>query len=806
MFKNYLKTAVRSFLRQKIYVFINMIGLAVGIASSLLIFLFVNHHLNYDTFHQKGDQIYRLILDGKIGGQELLSAYTATPIAPTMQQDYPEVEAYCRVNVWGRSVVRIDDRHFEEKIMGVDSTFFQMFSFPLMEGEVASALAAPHQVVLSQSTAKRIFGQTSAMGQMIFVGSYDEPFKVTGVFQDLPENSHLEADVMISFMTNHRADHSNWLSNSFNTYVQLAADTDPRTLESKLPEMITKHVGPELQEYLGISIQDFMNQGNRYGLYLQALADIHRNPSIEQDTKPAIDPKYLIVFSAIALLIIIIAAINYMNLSTARAAKRAKEVGIRKVSGSTRNMLIAQFLVESVVLSVLSLFIAILIIELVLPYFNTLLDGHFYIPYFAEWYVLPALVGLVVAIGMLAGSYPAFFLSSFKPVKVLHSSVKNSMKNGRLRSALVVLQFSISLILIIGTLVMFRQIHYMLHKDLGYDDEQLLVVERAHVIGDQVEAFKDQLKALPGVANVTGSTAVPFRTNNNNGYKIEGRQDESFLMASNWVDYDFFDTYGIALKQGRNFSTSFGSDQKAVLINQSATKEFSLTEPLSTRFIDGMDSTGKPIYLQVIGVSSDFNFESLHRGIGPYIFKFKTEDDNWGYFTLKLTMEDLPETLKQIKKVWAEFSNNTPMQYFFFNDEFAQQYKEEQQNARLAILFTILAIVIASLGLFGLTSFTTEQRTKEIGVRKAMGSSSLQVVLLLSREITLLVLISTIIACPVAWYVLSNWLNNFYYSISLSPLYFGLAFIIGLGIALLTVSFQAIKAAHTNPATALRYE
>lgn len=806
MFRNYLKTAMRSFSRQKGHVLINMIGLAVGIAASLLIFIFVQYHLNYDDHHQKGDRIYRLVLDGKIGGQEVLAAYTAPVIGPTMKQEFPEVEKVSRMNVWGESLLRLDERHYEEFVCGVDSTFFSIFTIPFVEGSADKALADPYNVVLSESAATRIFGNESPMGKMIHVGDYTEPFKITGVYSDIPEDSHLQPDVMISFVTNQRANSSTWLANSFNTYMLLKPGADYKALEKKFPDLIKKYIGPELQAYMGISLDDFASQGNRYAFQLQPLNDIHLNPSVEHDGRPSLDPKYLMVFAAIALLIIIIAAINYMNLSTARAAKRAKEVGIRKVSGSTRQMLIGQFLVESIVLSLLSLVVAVVLIELALPYFNNLLDGHFDIPYLSQWYVIPALVAIVVAVGLLAGSYPAFFLSSFKPVKVLHSSVKNSMKNGKLRSILVVFQFSVSIILIIGTVVMYRQIDFMLNKDLGYDQDQLLVIQRGQAIGNRVEAFKNQLKELPGVKNVASSTSIPFRNNNNNGYQLEGRGDESLLLFTNWVDYDFFDTYDIEVADGRAFSKEFSTDEEAVLINASAVQKFAIDEPLGIRFINGYDSTGAPIYFKVIGVTKDFHHESLHSEIDPYMFKFKSEQNTWGYYTAKVAPENISQTINQIEGVWKEFTHNAPLQYFFMDDEFDRLYREEKQNAQLAILFTLLAIIIATLGLFGLTSFTTEQRTKEIGVRKAMGSSSLQVIMLLVREISILIMVSTLIAWPVAWFVLNNWLSNFYYSIPLSPIYFLLGFLVALGIALLTVSYQALKAARTNPATALRYE
>ena len=807
MLRNIIKHSIRSFGRQKGYVFINIMGLSIGIACSLLIALYVFYELSYDKFNDKKDRIYRIILDGKIGGQELQGSYTASPIGPTMLQEFPEVEDYTRLNVEGETIIKYEEKTFTENAYSqADSSFFKIFSIPLIKGNINTVLDGPYKVALSESTAKKIFGNTDPMDKMITIGSDTSLYKVTGIFKDIPGNSHFEINILSSFSTNRRANDNQWLSNSFNTYLLLKQGTSPQDVEAKIPEMIVKYVGPLIQQFIGISIEDFLSQGNRYTLFLQALPDIHLQPQIQQDTKPANNPKYLYIFASIAILIIVIAAINFMNLSTAQAAKRAKEVGIKKVSGSSKGLLINQFITESLILSFISLFIAILIIEFSLPYFNNLLQVKLDLNLLENWYTIPGLLALTIFVGLLAGSYPAFYLSSFKPISVLKGSIKDSMKNGKLRSVLVVLQFAISIILIIGTTIMFRQINYMQNKDLGFNKEQLLVISRVHVIGNRVETFKNELKQIKGVISVTASTAVPAHNNNNNGHGVEGRREEALLLETNWVDYDYLETFGMEMAEGRFFSKGHPSDMEACLINQAAVKNYNLTPALEQRFIRGSNNPEEIEYMPVIGVVKDFNFRSLQEEIGPYIFIFKNENRNWGFITARISPDNIQKTIQGVEKVWKEFTGNDPMQYFFLDESFNQLYKEEARNSKLSIIFTILAILIASLGLFGLTSFTIEQRTKEIGIRKAMGASVGNIFYIISKEILVLVTVATVIAWPVIYYIGKNWLQNYHYKITLTIFDFLIGFIIAFSIAIFTISYKTLKTARVNPAKSLRYE
>jgi len=724
----------------------------------------------------------------------------------TMLKEFPEIEDYCRLTKMGPSVVEYMNQDFtDENIIEADSTFFNLFSVPILKGDSKSLLNTPHKVVLSESVAKKIFGNENPIDKPVKIGNDTIRYIVTGVMADMPGNSHFEASMLTSLVTNPRSKVPIWLINSFSTYFLLKPNSSFKTIDAKFPDLIIRHLGPEVQQYMGISLEEFSKKGNKYRFFLQNLKDIHLDPSIQQEFKAASDPKYLMIFGAIAILIVLIAAINFMNLSTAQASKRAKEVGIKKIGGSTRGMLINQFLTESFILSFMSLIIALIFIKITLPYFNNMLKANLILNLITNWYTIPALILFSVIVGVLAGSYPAFYLSSFNPYEVLKGSVKNSMKNGRLRRVLVVFQFAVSILLIVCTLIMYRQIKYMLKKDVGFDKEQLIVINRAEAIGQKMKAFKESIKNIPGVINISSSTAVPGRINNNNGYGLEGRKDESFLMVTNYVDYNFLDTYGMKLESGRSFNESFSTDKEACLINESAVKNFGLADPEKARFVPPGPENSRN-YIPVIGVIKNFNFESLRNPIGPYILCFQSENFMWGYLTVRLSVQNYSKTINEIEKVWKDYTSNTPLQYYFLDADFEKMYVQEKQNARMAVIFSILAIFIATLGLFGLTSFTVEQRTKEIGVRKAMGSSVAGIYVAVSKEIIILVSMSALIAWPLIYYIAQKWLENFYFRINLGVFSFFAGLVIAMGIALLTISYRILRAAIVNPAQSLKYE
>ena len=808
MIKNFFKVAIRNITQHKSYIFINVAGLAIGIACSILIILFVVNEFSYDRFNKNKDRIYRLVLKGKIGEAELNSAYTAAPIGPIFRDEIPGVENATRLEKWGEVVVKFDDKSFVEKDMiFVDSTFFDIFTLPLLQGNPQKVLTEPHTVVLSESTAKSFFGNEDPIGKSIKINTDTAYYTVTGVVIDPPVTSHFGYSMIASISSDERSKSDFWLSNFLYTYLLLAPDASYKDVEDKFPGILEKYMGPQLQQVLNITIDEFEASGNSYGFYLQPLLDIHMNPSVEAGLRPTTDKKYVYIFSIIALLILVIASINYMNLSTARSAGRAREVGVRKVVGSSKATLIRQFLVESVLLSFISLILAIVLIEITLPYFNNMIQLHLSMQYLKHWYIIPGLILLSFLVGTLAGSYPAFFLASFSPIKVLTGKLNLKAGSGWLRSVLVVLQFSISILIILGTIIISRQIHYMLNKDLGFNKEQLMVIRRAEALGDKQESFRQEVKKYPGVISCSYSTSVPGYPNNNNGYTIEGRNaDQTYLMQINWIDEEYPETYGLKIADGRFFSKEYASDTAAIVINQMAVKKFNLEKPLSTRFIQPGMKPEERVFLHVIGVVKDFHITSLQQEIQPCAFILKHKNSRWGYISIRVAPKNIPATVNYVQKTWKSFTSNDPIQYFFMDEDFQNQYKQERRTSDITLGFAIFSILIAALGLFGLTSYTTEQRTREIGLRKALGASGSNVIVMLLKEIILLISISTVIAWVVAYFVMKNWLQDFYYRIDMSAISYIAAFIIALIIALITVSYKAYIASHINPAQSLKYE
>ncbi|HDR90447.1 MAG TPA: ABC transporter permease [Bacteroidetes bacterium] len=806
MIEKFFRLGVRHMIRQKAYVFINILGLAVGITSFILIGLFVLHELSYDRFHEKGDRIYNLVLDGKIGEQEVMGSFTSAPMAPTFREEIPEIVDAVRMDHWS-VVLRIDDRSYvEEDFLLADSTFFHIFSIPLLRGNIDDVLDAPRKLVLTQSGARKYFGEEDPVGRLIYVGTDTIPYEVTGLCEDVPENSHFTFNALASFVTSSRANNTDWFSNSFPAYVLLAEGASAEVVQEKISEVMVRHMGPQIEQVMGITLDDFLASGGRYGIRLQPLKDIHLNPDILTGFKPSNDRKYIYIFSLVAILIIAIAIINYMNLATARSAGRAHEVGIRKVLGSSRRLLVWQFLTESVLMSLLAMGVALVLVELLIPFFNQLMQIDLTLPYLGNPYTIPGLVLLALLVGLLSGYYPAFYLSSFRPLAVLSGNLKRGAKSGRLRGLLVISQMVISLAIILCTLVISRQLHYMLNKDLGFDREHLIVVQNMNALERRIPVFREQVSRIPGVVACSHSTAVPGHPNNNNGYTIVGRpSEEMILMTTAWVDPYHFETYGFELAEGRFFSEEMPSDSFACVINESAVRQFGLEEPLQTRFQQPYDLEGRKIS-QVIGVVKDFHFASLHEPIQPHVFRFAGPDSYWGYLTVRVKAEDYQRVVRDLETIWKEFSHNMPLQYFFMDDDFNRLYREEQRTRNLALAFAILAIFIASLGLFGLSAFTAEQRTREIGIRKSLGASPTVIMVMLIREVAVLIGLATLIAWPVGYYFLRNWLNNFSYRISLSVFDFLISLLVVLIVSWITISYRSWQASRTNPAMALRHQ
>jgi len=804
MICNLIKHSLRSFKKQRSYIIINITGLSIGIACSLLIALYIRYESSYDKFNIKKDRIYNIALNFRIGEQEFTDAASAYPVGATLLREFPEVEDFLRMrHKYAATSVTYNNQHYdEENIIEADSSFFNFFTIPVLKGDRETLLNAPEKVVLSSSLAKKIFGDENPVDKILKIGKDTANYVVSGVMGDIPGNSHFKAGLLVSILSNSQANSQEWGSNNMNTYLLLKPNADYKNIDEKFPSLIAKYLGPDIQRYLNISFEDFLSKGNKYKYFLQKLTDIHLNTSIKPQFLAAGDPRLLKILGGIALLILLVAAVNFTNLSTAQATSRAKEVGIKKLGGSSRGMLISQFLTESVIMTFASTIVALSIIKLVLPWFNDLLGTSLTMEFTSDWFLIPYIFLFALVTGILAGSYPAFYLSAFSPNQVLKGS--HGTSKGSVRKVLVVMQFSISIFLIVGTLIMYRQIVYMMDKDPGFVKDQMLVIENEEALGLNAKSFRESISTIPGVVSVTSSSTVPGNANNFNGYMVEGKKDETIMMWTNMVDYNFLESYGMKLVSGRFFSKDFPSDDQACLLNESAIKKFNI-DPSKIRIMGYRDS-GKVAYYPIIGVVKDFTFESLRNQIDPFIFRIKPESSNYGYNTVKISTVNLSDNISKIETAWKEFVPDDPFRYRFVDEIMQQLYVKERQNALIAVVASILAIFIAVLGLYGLTSYTVEQRTKEIGVRKAMGSTVPGIYFTISREIIILITISALISFPLIYYVSGKWLENFYYRINPGLLTFLAGLGIALGIAVATISYRTIRASMTNPSQSLRYE
>jgi putative ABC transport system permease protein len=807
MIKNYLKTAVRNLFKHKGYTFINILGLAIGMTACLLILLFVRHELSYDGYHQNSDRIYRVAMAARWGGRDFDIAVVPAATAKTMVTDFPEVEDAIRFRQRGDYIVQYKDQNFrEEKIIFTDTTFFKLFSIPLLQGDAESALINPYSIVLSRKTAQKYFRDEDPMGKTLKLDNrYD--YKVTGVFEEIPDNTHFHFNILLSMESIEESRDLSWGSQNFQTYILLQQEADPSALEAKFPEMLEKYMWPQFAQILGITVDEIHKSTDmRAKFYLQPLKSIHLHSDLLGELGPNNDIRYIYIFSAIALFILIIASINFMNLSTARAAGRAKEVGLRKVLGSQRRQLIFQYLMESTFLSFISIIFAIGIVVLALPAFNQLSGKSLEISTAFHQRMPFYLILLAVLTGFLAGSYPSFFISAFQPIQVLRGKMKIGIKSGMMRSALVIFQFTASIFLIIGTIVVFKQLRYIQTKNLGFNKEQVLILDNAYLLRKQAKTFKEQMKSYPQIfnASISGYLPVPSMRSNNGIFPEGKRDDEHSTSFQNWiVDYDYLETMGMKLVEGRFFSQEFSTDDQAAVINQSVAKQFGWPDPVGRRLGRIINQKGDIKLYTVIGVMEDFHFESLRENIGPLVMFL---GESRGNISFRLKAQDVSSVIGLLEQQWKQFLPNQPFEYSFLDERFEQMYQSEQKIGKIFTVFAILAIFIGCLGLFGLAAFTAEQRTKEIGIRKVLGATSPRIIRLLLREFVILVGIANLIAWPIAYLVMNRWLTDFAYRTSPHILIFIFAGILTLVVSLLTVSFQAVKAALADPIRSLRYE
>jgi len=805
MFKNYLKIALRNFLKHKGFSFINIFGLAIGVACCLLIVLFVLDEISYDQHHEKADHIYRVGIRGFVNNTLFHGVVTPAPMAQTLVNEFPEVTAATRLRNFGFPVFRYGDKVFsEEKVFWVDQAFFDIFTVPFIKGDPKTALAQPNTIVLTRSMALKYFGDEDPVGKSLNADKRRD-YLVTGVVEDVPHNSHFHYDFLAALVTYDASRSPIWVSNNFYTYLVLQEGTSSEAFEAKLVGLVKKYVGPQIQTAAGITLEQFFESGGAWDYFIQPLTGIHLHSHLDFELEPNGDIAYVYIFSIIAIGILLVACINFVNLATARAANRAREVGIRKTVGSNRGQLIRQFLSETTIMSFFAVLLALVAVQLLLPFFNNITGKELAVPYIQNVLTIPLLLGLVLFIGILAGTYPAFFLASFDPVVVLKKEMSGKSKRSSMRNVLVVFQFTVSIVLIVGTVIVSRQLKYIQNRNLGFNKEQVVIVKKTDDIGNQVPAFRQELLKNPKVINATNTNNLIGNEFGNSAYKLAGATgEETHLLYVYYSDPHFVETYQIEMADGRYYEKGRQADQQSAVINEAAVKDLGLIEPVGKQIV--AIRPNRTITFTIIGVMKNFNFKSLHHEIGPLIVHLYGPEGRGRFVSVRIHSENIRETMTFLESTWRKFAANQAFEYEFFDDHFAIIYQAEERTGKIFFSFSLLAIFIAILGLFGLAAFVAEQRTKEIGIRKVLGATEIGIVFLLSKQFTKWIVLSNLFAWPIAYYFMTKWLQRFAYQAGISAWSFLFAFIVVLFLALLTVSYQTVKAARSNPVELLRYE
>jgi putative ABC transport system permease protein len=818
MFKTYVKIAWRSVMKNKMFSFINIFGLSVGLTCCILITLYIVHETSYDKFFKNANQIFRLGTVFIDQGVEDKGGNTSAPLGRMLQQEYPEVQSSARL----LSLFRDDKTLFQVQLNGgkmksfyetkgflADSNFFQILPYQFKEGDARTALLEPNSVVINVDIAKKLFGNESAINKIVRVSSStngDTSFRITGVFQEQPGPSHLEARFFLTFrggrMNRFANDNPSLINNNmFYTYVLLKNTDDAPKLEQKFPDFIQRHLSDQLKK-----------NGKQRKYFLTAVPDIYLSGIKKNNTIAGGSKTTLFILGSIALLTLLIACINFMNLSTASSAKRAAEVGVRKVMGAQKNALLRQFLGESIVLSVIALVFALIFTALLLPVFEQVSGKHLAISSQQKILLATLFVLLALITGLFAGVYPAFYLSSFQPIKVLKGKFSNSLAAISLRKGLVVFQFIISIVLIVASVVIAKQMSFMRQKDLGFQkDQQVVIPLRTSTAKNSVQSFKDEIANNTSIRSVGTSMAYPgiFFPQDWLMYREGQSMNSSKQVFINLVDNNFLQTLGVKLVAGRLFSSEFAADTlTSFVVNEQTIKEYGFRSPQDAigKWL-AFDSDGEQVRFNIVGVVKDFHFKDLHEAIEPFAFRFYNDANaGFNYMVAKLGGGNIGQSLSTLEATWKKLNPNEPFEYSFLDQDFQKNYEAETRQAGLIDYFTVIAIIISCLGLFGLATFTAEQRTKEIGIRKVLGASVYGVVALLSKDFLKLVIIAIIVGSPIAWWAMNKWLQNFAYQTSIGWQVFALTALIAMFIAFATISFQAIKAALTNPVKNLRTE
>jgi ABC-type antimicrobial peptide transport system permease subunit len=786
MFKNYLKIALRNIKRHKGLSFINITGLAIGMACCLLITIWVQDELSYDKFHENAENIYRINMNDQRYG--VVWPIVSIPVGPALKEEFPEVVDSARVSDFSALVTR-GEKRFDEIGVYVDPSFFEIFSFPFIKGDPKTALSAPFSMVISQEMAKKFFNGEDFLGKNLKLNN-ELDFTITGVIKDMPRNSHLNFDFLVPFKIFEQKDRdpNNWGRFQVYTYVMLQDDAPFKEFEKKIAGLLQEHnvrSGPRLEPEPLTRIHLYAVDGGG-------------------------DVRYVYIFSIIAVFILVIACINFMNLTTARSSTRAKEIGMRKVTGAQRADLIKQFMGESVIISLIALYFALILVILLLPALGNLADKQLTLYPQGNWNLILGFVGIVLFAGLLAGSYPALFLSSFKAADILTGSLISASSGAKktiFRKALVVIQFSISVFLIIFTLVIFKQLHFIRNRNLGYEKEHIISIPLRGNASMQYDAFKSELLRDSRILHVTATSEVPILIYYLHiGYDWEGRDPKKeSRMNEVLVDHDFIETFNMTITQGRGFSRDYTTDaSEAYIINEAAVKAMDMKSPVGKRFSAPTHAGMREG--TIVGVVKDFHFKPLHDEIGPLVMFIEPEKFSFFCIKVKSEISDMHRTINFIESVYKKFTPNFPFRYSFLDSTFDKLYKSEQKTGSIFGYFTFLAIFISCLGLFGLAAQMAEMRIKEIGIRKVLGASVSGIAMLLSKEFMKWVIIANIIAWPVAYYVTDRWIQNFAYRTSIGLWIFFLAAFLAFLIALVTVGYQAVKTAMANPVDALRYE
>ena len=791
-------------LRQKAYSAINIIGLSVGIAATLIIIIYIVDELGYDKFHTDANRIYRVGFTGRLQGNEFSGAVTSAPLAEAMQREIPDVAEVVRFGRWRTMPISFEEKAFTEKnVLVADSNFFKFFSFPVVEGNVESFLKGTNKAVITESVAKRYFGDENPIGKLLLRGAEKTATEVTGVVKDAPYNSHIPFDIILSGESWNYMKDPQWLSNNLYTYVKLQPAGNAENVKTQLNNFVEKYVGAQLEPIIGMTFEQFIEQGSKVGFFIQPMLDIHLKSSLQEELLPNGNIQYLYIFGAVAAFIILIACINFMNLSTARSANRAKEVGVRKTIGAFRERLIFQFLSESFIYSFLSTLIALAIVGISLDTFNVLSGKQLSFSIFGNPFVIGGIIVFALIVGFTAGSYPAFYLTSFKPTEVLKGKIRAGLRNSGLRNALVVVQFIISIALIFGSLVVYRQLKFMQEKNLGFDKENVVNLLHTFGLGGNAQAFKNELMANPSFKGASFANSLPPNISWNSAFR-KGGSEQDFLLFVYQMDYDHLATMGYEMTEGRFFSREFKSDTAAVILNETAYNQMDFQNLEEAEILTYNTEATTPQPLKVIGVLKDFNFRSLKDNVTPMAI-FLSDEPNFE-MAIRLSPGNTQEQIATLEKIYKKHAPGSPFEYTFLDQNFDLQFRAEQRMSMIILIFTVLAIGIACLGLFGLAAYTAEQRAKEISIRKVMGASVNQVMVLMSKDFMILVSVAFVIASPLAWYFTSKWLEGFANRITIDVSAILLSGITAMVIALLTISFQSVKAARENPVKAMRSE